>query len=164
MPLMRANAAICSAVPNVELIWASPRELLNVSYDPTRELYADFNAAFARRRQAAGAPKVEVRQSHGGSGKQARAVLDGLEADVVTLALAHDVDRNLRAPLRGIGAQDLDFVFRSLQIYFRFVFGVLRCLQILGGDGAAVKQHLGALERFVRERFVGLCLLVVRKC
>src|SRR5467141_1421238 len=67
-------------------------QLLNVSYDPTRELYVDFNAAFVRHQQAAGAPKVEIRQSHGGSGKQARAVLDGLEADVVTLALAYDVD------------------------------------------------------------------------
>ena len=74
-------------------------QLLNVSYDPTRELYADFNAAFARHRQAVGAPKVEMRQSHGGSGKQARAVLDGLEADVVTLALAHDVDVLARAGL-----------------------------------------------------------------
>ena len=81
---------------------AEPRgqvQLLNVSYDPTRELYVDFNAAFARQRQAAGGPRVEIRQSHGGSGKQARAVLDGLEADVVTLALAHDVDVLARAGL-----------------------------------------------------------------
>jgi len=81
-------------------------QLLNVSYDPTRELYADFNAAFARHREAAGAPKVEVRQSHGGSGKQSRAVLDGLEADVVTLALAHDVDVLARAGLLQAGWQD----------------------------------------------------------
>jgi sulfate transport system substrate-binding protein len=75
-------------------------QLLNVSYDPTRELYVDFNAAFVRHQQAAaGAPKVEIRQSHGGSGKQARAVLDGLEADVVTLALAYDVDVLARAGL-----------------------------------------------------------------
>ena len=74
-------------------------QLLNVSHDPTRELYADVNAAFARHQQAAGAPKVEVRQSHGGSGKQARAVLDGLEADVVTLALAYDVEVLARAGL-----------------------------------------------------------------
>ncbi len=66
--------------------------LLNVSYDPTRELYADLNAAFARNRAGTAGEKVAVRQSHGGSGKQARAVLDGLEADVVTLALAYDVD------------------------------------------------------------------------
>jgi sulfate transport system substrate-binding protein len=81
-------------------------QLLNVSYDPTREFYADFNAAFARHRVAAGAPPVEVRQSHGGSGKQARAVLDGLEADVVTLALAHDVDVLARAGLLQAGWQD----------------------------------------------------------
>jgi len=66
--------------------------LLNVSYDPTRELYQDFNAAFAKYWQATAGQKVEVRQSHGGSGKQARAVIDGLDADVVTLALAYDID------------------------------------------------------------------------
>jgi sulfate transport system substrate-binding protein len=66
--------------------------LLNVSYDPTRELYADFNAAFARSWKARTGQDVTVQQSHGGSGKQARAVIDGLEADVVTLALAYDID------------------------------------------------------------------------
>jgi sulfate/thiosulfate-binding protein len=67
-------------------------ELLNVSYDPTRELYRDFNAAFARAWKARTGQEVTVQQSHGGSGKQARAVVEGLEADVVTLALAYDVD------------------------------------------------------------------------
>jgi sulfate transport system substrate-binding protein len=81
-------------------------KLLNVSYDPTRELYSELNAAFARHRAEAGAPKVEVRQSHGGSGKQARAVLDGLEADVVTLALAWDIDVLARAGLVKQGWQD----------------------------------------------------------
>jgi sulfate transport system substrate-binding protein len=66
--------------------------LLNVSYDPTRELYQDFNAAFARHWKAKTGQTVTVRQSHGGSGKQARSVVDGLEADVVTLALAYDLD------------------------------------------------------------------------
>ncbi len=66
--------------------------LLNVSYDPTRELYQDVNTAFARYWLAKTGDKVTIRQSHGGSGKQARAVIDGLEADVVTLALAYDVD------------------------------------------------------------------------
>jgi sulfate/thiosulfate transport system substrate-binding protein len=66
--------------------------LLNVSYDPTRELYADFNKAFARYWQARTGDTVIVKQSHGGSGKQARSVIDGLEADVVTLALAYDID------------------------------------------------------------------------
>jgi sulfate transport system substrate-binding protein len=66
--------------------------LLNVSYDPTRELYADFNAAFARYWQARTGQRVRVDQSHGGSGKQARSVIDGLGADVVTLALAADID------------------------------------------------------------------------
>jgi len=66
--------------------------LLNVSYDPTRELYADFNKAFAARWKAKTGDTVLVKQSHGGSGKQARSVIDGLEADVVTLALAYDID------------------------------------------------------------------------
>ena len=66
--------------------------LLNVSYDPTRELYQDVNAAFAKQYQAKSGDKVDIKQSHGGSGKQARSVIDGLEADVVTLALAYDID------------------------------------------------------------------------
>lgn len=66
--------------------------LLNVSYDPTRELYKEFNAAFASHWGQQGGAPIDVRQSHGGSGKQARAVIDGLEADVVTLALAYDID------------------------------------------------------------------------
>ena len=70
----------------------SPVTLLNVSYDPTRELYEGFNAAFAKHYEATSGKKVTIKQSHGGSGKQARAVIDGLGADVVTLALAYDVD------------------------------------------------------------------------
>ena len=66
--------------------------LLNVSYDPTREFYNEFNAAFSKQWQAKTGAAVTVRQSHGGSGKQARSVIDGLEADVVTLALAYDID------------------------------------------------------------------------
>ncbi|MES2900659.1 MAG: sulfate ABC transporter substrate-binding protein [Pseudomonadota bacterium] len=76
--------------------------LLNVSYDPTRELYQDFNTSFAKHWKAKTGDDVKVKQSHGGSGKQARTVIDGLEADVVTLALAYDVDaiaeRGLLAP------------------------------------------------------------------
>ncbi len=67
-------------------------KLLNVSYDPTRELYQDVNGAFARSWKAKTGQDLTVQQSHGGSGKQARSVIDGLEADVVTLALAYDVD------------------------------------------------------------------------
>ncbi len=66
--------------------------LLNVSYDPTREFYSEFNAVFNQHWQAKTGDSVAVRQSHGGSGKQARSVIDGLEADVVTLALAYDID------------------------------------------------------------------------
>ncbi len=66
--------------------------LLNVSYDPTRELYQDINTAFAKQWKDKTGDTVTIRQSHGGSGKQARSVIDGLEADVVTLALAYDID------------------------------------------------------------------------
>jgi sulfate transport system substrate-binding protein len=71
---------------------AKDLRLLNASYDPTRELYQDFNAAFAKYWQAKTGDTLTIQQSHGGSGKQARAVIDGLEADVVTLALAYDID------------------------------------------------------------------------
>ena len=71
---------------------AEGKELLNVSYDPTRELYQEFNAVFSEKWQAETGEQVNFKQSHGGSGKQARAVREGLEADVVTLALAYDVD------------------------------------------------------------------------
>ena len=67
--------------------------LLNVSYDPTRELYQDFNQQFATYWKGKTGQEVKIRQSHGGSGKQARSVIDGLEADVVTLALAYDIDQ-----------------------------------------------------------------------
>jgi sulfate/thiosulfate-binding protein len=71
---------------------AADVELLNVSYDPTRELYQEFNAAFAKQWLTKTGDKVTIKQSHGGSGKQARTVIDGLDADVVTLALAYDID------------------------------------------------------------------------
>ena len=79
------------------LLWASSAfaadiSLLNVSYDPTRELYVDFNKAFAAAYQKETGKSVEIKQSHGGSGAQARGVIDGLQADVVTLALAYDID------------------------------------------------------------------------
>src|SRR5215211_3503195 len=66
--------------------------LLNVSYDPTRELYRDVNAAFAQEWQQRNGQHITIKQSHGGSGSQARAVIDGLPADVVTLGLAYDID------------------------------------------------------------------------
>src|SRR5256885_16052196 len=66
--------------------------LLNVSYDPTRELYEDYNKAFSDFWKSTAGEDVEIKQSHGGSGKQARSVIDGLDADVVTLALAYDID------------------------------------------------------------------------
>ena len=71
---------------------AAEKTILNVSYDPTRELYQNFNSAFSTYWQAKTGEKVSFKASHGGSGKQARAVIDGLDADVVTLALAYDID------------------------------------------------------------------------
>jgi sulfate/thiosulfate-binding protein len=86
---------IFAAIALIAPLAASAAEvtLLNVSYDPTRELYQDYNAAFAKYWQGKTGDKVTVKQSHGGSGKQARAIIDGLEADVATLALAYDVDQ-----------------------------------------------------------------------
>src|SRR6266542_3138014 len=86
------RAAILGVVLTALGSAAGAQTLLNVSYDPTRELYQDFNAAFIKYWQAKTGQKVTIKQSHGGSGGQARAVIDGLEADVVTLALAYDID------------------------------------------------------------------------
>ena len=82
--------AVCAGV--VPDVLAATVTLLNVSYDPTRELYDDYNRAFAAYWKARTGDTVVVNQSHGGSGKQARSVIDGLSADVVTLALAYDID------------------------------------------------------------------------
>src|SRR5438876_8971199 len=79
-----ALSLVCSFARDVKL--------LNVSYDPTRELYQDANAAFSKSWQEKTGDTLTIQQSHGGSGKQARSVIDGLEADVVTLALAYDID------------------------------------------------------------------------
>ena len=88
-----ALAALASAVFAGSAV-AKDYELLNVSYDPTRELYQDYNAEFTSFwKQSHPGDNVKIQQSHGGSGKQARAVIDGLRADVVTLALAGDIDR-----------------------------------------------------------------------
>lgn len=95
MLFMRVVRSILSLAFVLELLPTLARAeitLLNVSYDPTREFYQEFNAAFARYWKAQTGDVVTIRQSHGGSAAQARAVMDGLEADVVTLALAYDVD------------------------------------------------------------------------
>ena len=89
--LTRALLALALTVGASSAVLAQTT-LLNVSYDPTRELYQDFNTAFAKHWKSQTGETVTVQQSHGGSGKQARAVIDGLEADVVTLALAYDID------------------------------------------------------------------------
>ena len=86
------NVLLTVVLSVVAGVASAQTKLLNVSYDPTRELYQEFNAAFAKHWKAKTGQKVTIKQSHGGSGKQARAVIDGLEADVVTLALAYDID------------------------------------------------------------------------
>jgi sulfate transport system substrate-binding protein len=91
-------AAACSTETKVTSA-SKEVKLTNVSYDPTRELYTEVNAAFAKSWEAKTGQKVTIEQSHGGSGKQARAVIDGLEADVVTLALAYDIDAIAKAGL-----------------------------------------------------------------
>ena len=85
-------SAIAMAVPASVFAQGAPVTLLNVSYDPTRELYVDYNKAFAAYWKKKTGQDVRINQSHGGSGKQARSVIDGLQADVVTLGLAGDVD------------------------------------------------------------------------
>jgi sulfate transport system substrate-binding protein len=84
--MVAGSLAFIATAGNAETV------LLNVSYDPTRELYSDYNKAFAAYWKKKSGQDVSVRQSHGGSGKQARTVIDGLQADVVTLALAYDID------------------------------------------------------------------------
>ncbi len=88
----RLALASLLAVLSISTVSAKEITLLNVSYDPTRELYGEYNKAFAKYWKAKTGDTVNVEQSHGGSGKQARAVIDGLPADVVTLALAYDID------------------------------------------------------------------------
>ena len=85
-------ASTLAATTGLALAQPVPVTLLNVSYDPTRELYVEFNAAFAKAWKARNGQEVTIQQSHGGSGKQARSVIDGLDADVATLALAGDTD------------------------------------------------------------------------
>jgi len=89
---MKLNRFLIAGIAASTLLAAGPVKLLNVSYDPTRELYQDINAAFAKQWKAKTGVDVEINQSHDGSGKQARAVIDGLQADVVTLGLAYDID------------------------------------------------------------------------
>ena len=91
-PFLRFVGAVALAVGIAGGASAKDVTLLNVSYDPTRELYAEYNKAFATYWKQKTGDDVTIRQSHGGAGKQARAVIDGLEADVVTLALAYDID------------------------------------------------------------------------
>ncbi|ADQ85252.1 MULTISPECIES: sulfate ABC transporter substrate-binding protein [Methylovorus] len=86
------SAAVALALAAPLAASAADVSLLNVSYDPTRELYQDFNAAFAKYWKAKTGDNVTIKASHGGSGKQGRAIIDGLEADVATLALAYDID------------------------------------------------------------------------
>ncbi len=89
-----AGVAVLVAIGRAGAVSSAQKSqtLLNVSYDPTRELYQDYNDAFAAHWKGKTGESVTIEQSHGGSGKQARAVIDGLEADVVTLALAYDID------------------------------------------------------------------------
>ena len=98
-PLLLAVLSMAFSLLPVVPARAATVTLLNVSYDPTRELYQDYNQAFARYWKAKTGQTVLFRQSHGGSGKQARAVIDGLAADVVTLALASDIDAIAKAGL-----------------------------------------------------------------
>jgi sulfate/thiosulfate-binding protein len=103
MSIKKLLAAALAVALVAQAAHAADVSLLNVSYDPTRELYQDVNQAFAKQWKAASSDKLTVKQSHGGSGKQARSVIDGLSADVVTLALAYDIDEIAE---RGLLAKD----------------------------------------------------------
>lgn len=90
--MMRVLILIACLLFTADIVGAQTRTLLNVSYDPTRELYKEFNEAFRLNWLDKTGERISIRMSHGGAGKQARSVIDGLEADVVTLALAYDID------------------------------------------------------------------------
>lgn len=90
--MVRRSLLVIAAILWAGSAFAADVSLLNVSYDPTRELYVDFNKAFSAAYQKETGKSIEIKQSHGGSGSQARSVIDGLQADVVTLALAYDID------------------------------------------------------------------------
>ncbi|HWX02830.1 MAG TPA: sulfate transporter subunit, partial [Collimonas sp.] len=90
--IVRSVIAIALVAQSAQLVHAADLSLLNVSYDPTRELYQEYNKAFAKYWKDKTGDNVTLKASHGGSGKQGRSVIDGLEADVVTLALAYDID------------------------------------------------------------------------
>lgn len=97
--MLRRISALIAGLTIAGSAYAADITLLNVSYDPTRELYVALNKAFTDKYKAETGKSVEIKQSHGGSGKQARSVIDGLDADVVTLALAYDVDEIARKGL-----------------------------------------------------------------
>jgi sulfate transport system substrate-binding protein len=103
MPVKKMIQAVLAAVLIATTAYAANVSLLNVSYDPTRELYHDVNQTFAKQWKESAGDNVTIKQSHGGSGKQARAVIDGLDADVVTLGLAYDIDEIAQ---RGLLAKD----------------------------------------------------------
>lgn len=84
-------ALLLTGLVNISPVLAE-RAILNISYDPTRELYQEFNREFSRYWQGKTGEKITIRQSHGGSGKQARTIIDGIPADIATLALAYDID------------------------------------------------------------------------
>ena len=94
---LAASAALILGTLTAAAVLAADTTLLNVSYDPTRELYKAVNQAFIKDYKAKTGENISIEQSHGGSGKQARAVIDGLQADVVTLALQGDIDQIAKA-------------------------------------------------------------------
>ena len=156
----RRLLAVASAVP-VLSAFASARAqapqdvvLTNVSYDPTRELYKAINEAFARQWQASTGQKVTVRASHGGSGKQARSVIDGLEADVVTLALAGDIDaiaRESEAPAGELAAAPAQqFLALHLDHRVRGAQG-----QSQGHQGLARSRQAGRLGHHAQSQDLG---------
>ena len=99
MNFTKLKIGLLAAVLSATTLSVSAKDFLNVSYDPTREFYQEYNQAFGKYWKSKTGQEVEFKQSHGGSGKQARSVIDGLQADVVTLALANDIDEIANAGL-----------------------------------------------------------------
>lgn len=138
-----ALGALCLSACKSEK--TTQRSLLNVSYDPTREFYEEYNRAFAEQWQKQHAQTVEIKQSHGGSGKQARSVIDGLKADVVTLALAGDIDQVVNKAKLLPADWQKNFENNSCPYYSTIVFVVrkgnprqIRDWGDLANDGVAV--------------------------
>jgi ABC-type sulfate transport system substrate-binding protein len=154
-----SGAAAVLVLAGTATLALAGKTLLNVSYDPTREFYKEFNEAFAADWKARTGETVTINQSHGGSGKQARAVIDGLDADVVTLALAGDIDQ-IADRTDKLPKDWGDLVKEGVEVItpnpktsggarWNYLAGWAYAARALGGDEARIKSWIGDLYRNV---------------